>query len=451
VESLKELAEQRSKLVVDARRMLDAAPNGKLSAEDEEVYAKLEKDIEAACDKIDERTKADGRKDRLRVLEARLSEPLPRQVPPGRPGEPRPGTDGAALSWDPGSLTWDFGRAGKLSVAELGDEDEPPPEQLLTRSRPEYERAFRSYLRYRPGKVERLGLMVGVDPKGGYLVPMTFLTGLIKFLDDEVTMRRLATVLPPTTAKSVGALSYDTDYNNADWTPEVPASDLTEDDSARFGVRELTPHLLTKFVKTSRKMLRSSTFPLETFLQQRLAYKFGITENGTFLTGDGAQKPLGVFTASDYGIPTSRDVTASSATAFTADDVIDLVEGVKDVYQRRGTILATREFRKRARKLKSGGGDYLLTEMNNSGTMIPTLMGHPLIVDENAPNTFTAGQYVAVFGDFRFYYIQDGIDLELQRLDELLALRNQVGWVARKETDGMPVLAEAFARLKLAA
>ena len=36
-----------------------------------------------------------------------------------------------------------------------------------------------------------------------------------------------------------------------------------------------------------------------------------------------------------------------------------------------------------------------------------------------------------------------------KRLDELFALKNQVGWVGRKETDGMPVLAEAFSRLKL--
>jgi hypothetical protein len=39
----------------------------------------------------------------------------------------------------------------------------------------------------------------------------------------------------------------------------------------------------------------------------------------------------------------------------------------------------------------------------------------------------------------------------VQRLVELYAETNQVGFIGRAEVDGMPVLAEAFARLKCAA
>jgi len=38
----------------------------------------------------------------------------------------------------------------------------------------------------------------------------------------------------------------------------------------------------------------------------------------------------------------------------------------------------------------------------------------------------------------------------MQRLVELYAATNQVGFVGRLESDGMPVLAEAFVRVKLA-
>ena len=38
----------------------------------------------------------------------------------------------------------------------------------------------------------------------------------------------------------------------------------------------------------------------------------------------------------------------------------------------------------------------------------------------------------------------------VQRLVELYAETNQTGFIGRVETDGMPVLAEAFARVKLA-
>ena len=37
----------------------------------------------------------------------------------------------------------------------------------------------------------------------------------------------------------------------------------------------------------------------------------------------------------------------------------------------------------------------------------------------------------------------------IQRLNELYARTNQVGFIGRLETDGMPVLGEAFARVKL--
>lgn len=39
--------------------------------------------------------------------------------------------------------------------------------------------------------------------------------------------------------------------------------------------------------------------------------------------------------------------------------------------------------------------------------------------------------------------------MELQRLDELYAATNQVGFIGRRELDAMPVLGEAFARLTL--
>lgn len=442
-EALKTLVDQRAKLVHDARAILDRAQSeGRdMLAEEIEQYEALDAQIEKLCDQIDAKRTGEQRQDRLRQYEDMLSEPLPRQVPPSRPELPRGATEAA-------QQTFGFGRAGELSLGDISETDPRLAETLRHRCGEKYRKAFLSYLRGEPRDYEQLGLVTGNDPQGGYLAPMAFVSTLIKFVDDMVKMRSLATVLPPTTAKSVGAVSFDTDYADADWTAEVPASDLSEDNAARFGSREMTPHLLTKLVKTSRKMLRSATLNLETFLAQRFAYRFALSENSAYMTGSGSQRPLGVFTASSSGIPTSRDTTCASTTTFTFDEVIDLKESVKDQYQARGTFFASRTFRKMCRKLKDGMGQYLLVE-NNAGTGVTMLLDRPLVVDENAPSTFTTGQYIAVFGDFSFYWIQDGINLEIQRLDELFSLRNQVGWIGRKETDGMPVLAEAFGRLIL--
>ena len=71
-------------------------------------------------------------------------------------------------------------------------------------------------------------------------------------------------------------------------------------------------------------------------------------------------------------------------------------------------------------------------------------------MSEYVPNTFTTGLYTGVLADWRFYWIADALDMTVQRLVELYARSNQIGFIGRKETDGMPVLAEAFARVKMA-
>jgi HK97 family phage major capsid protein len=71
-------------------------------------------------------------------------------------------------------------------------------------------------------------------------------------------------------------------------------------------------------------------------------------------------------------------------------------------------------------------------------------------MSEYAPNTFTTGLYVGLIGDWSQYWIVDALDLTIQRLVELYAETNQTGFIGRMETDGAPVLAEAFARVKLA-
>ena len=53
-------------------------------------------------------------------------------------------------------------------------------------------------------------------------------------------------------------------------------------------------------------------------------------------------------------------------------------------------------------------------------------------------------------GDFRYYWIADALDMQIQRLVELYARTNQTGFIGRLETDGMPVLEEAFVRLQMA-
>jgi HK97 family phage major capsid protein len=79
------------------------------------------------------------------------------------------------------------------------------------------------------------------------------------------------------------------------------------------------------------------------------------------------------------------------------------------------------------------------------------LLSKPVNMSEYAPNTFTAGLYVGIYGDLKNYWIVDSLNLEVKVLAELYARTNQIDYLSRLETDGAPVMPAAFARVKLGA
>lgn len=436
--SLKELIDERAKLVMDNRKIMDKAKseNRQLNTEESAEYDKRDSDIDKLCNEIDAKRADDKRRSRLNDYNDMLADSAGRQVL------------ASAVDAMPTNAA---GAHNPIKLSVSGNEIVlQPGTRQHERCQEKYLRDFNAYL---TGQAigEQLSLQTAIDPKGGYLAPPTFVAMLIKFLDDFVFMRQLATVLPPmSSAVSIGAPSWDTDPGDSDWTAEIPASDISEDDTATVGKREFKPNLITKLVTISQKLIRSSVLPIDSFLISRLGYKAGITEEKGFLTGSGAQQPLGVFTASADGIDTSRDTTASGTTSFTADDLINTKYSLKGPYQQRATWIFHRLVIKLIRKLKDGMGQYLWAPgLNNS--MPDTILDRPFVMSEYAPSTMTTGLYAGVIGDFKTgYWICDSLELEIQRLVEVFARRNKVGFIARKETDGAPVLAECFARLKLA-
>lgn len=340
-------------------------------------------------------------------------------------------------------------REEQRMAAATSEAERPVPEsteQRTPRNSPEYRRAFTNYLRN--GLLSLTGddqraLQADNPTLGGYLMaPQTFINTLIKAVDDETFIRRFATVLSVGGSESLGAPSLDADPADADWTGEITS--VGEDSTMAFGKRELVPTMLTKLVKVSMKLVNRVP-DVETLVANRLGYKFAISQEKAYLTGSGAGQPLGVFTASVDGITTARDVaTDNLQTAFTADGLINCKYHLKSQYWRNARWIFHRTAVRNIAKLKDGEGQYIFDLSTNS------LLGFPLHTSEYAPSTFTAGLYVGILGDFSKYWIADGMTYSVQRLVELYARNNQVGLIGRMEADGMPVLAEAFARVTLA-
>lgn len=410
---LKELREKRGKAIEDMRAVVtaaEAAGRATMSAEDQALYDKHFKAHTELSDEI-------KREEQLTNLER---ESALRALP------------NSALGSGPGA-----------SAAEL--ENQAKAEREM--------KAFNMALIRGMGGVPaelRNDLKVGVDTEGGYLVPpMQFVRDLIKAVDDMVFVRRLATVIPVTEAQSLGVPSLDTDPADADWTTELATGN--EDTAMAFGRRELHPHPLAKRIKVSNKLLRLAP-GAENLVRQRLAYKFGITQEKGFLTGNGAGQPLGLFTANANGISTGRDIsTGNTTTSITFDGLTEAKYGLKAQYRMRSGTgwMFHRDAMKQIAKLKDGDGQYIWRTSVREGEP-DRLLGMAYYESEYAPNTFTTGLYVGMLGDYSNYWIADSLAMQLQRLVELYAETNQVGFIGRMESDGMPVLEEAFVRVKLA-
>jgi HK97 family phage major capsid protein len=320
------------------------------------------------------------------------------------------------------------------------------------RATDEYRAAFGRYLldgNRNITEAELRALSVGNNVQGGYLVAgEQFVTTLIKAIDDLVFIRAKATKYTVGAAQSMGAPSLDADPADADWTSEVLTG--SEDSTMAFGKRALTPHPLAKRLKLSKTLVRIASLGVESLVAKRLAYKFAITQEKAFLTGSGANQPLGLFVASNDGIPTSRDVNeGNTTTAIVADNLVAMKYGLKAQYWPRAEWLWSRTAMKQIAQLKESTTNAYIWQPGLQKGQPDMILGAPINMSEYVPATFTTGLYVGMLGDFSNYWIADALDMQLQVLTELYAEANQNGYIGRMETDGMPVLAEAFVRSKL--
>jgi HK97 family phage major capsid protein len=424
--TLAERQDERFKLVTRMREINDLSEKEKRSFNEAEQteYTKTE----ARVDELDAEIRADEDREKraakLKDLETRVTDPA--KLPATKP-TPTP---------DPQKRS----------------------EPVGPRATPEYRDMFRAYLGGGMMAAERHlvekrvdTLQVGLFTKGGALVaPEQMVAELLKFVDETVFVDRFARHFRLTSALSLGVPTLDTDVDDFDWTAELLTGSATD---LAVGGRALTPHPMAKNVKISKTLNRISSIPIDQLVRERLGYKVGVTREKAFLTGDGNQKPLGIFTASALGVPTSRDsATDNTATAMTADGLIEAKHLLKAQYWSMARWVFHRDGIKNIRKLKDGQGNYLwqpgLAGLSGQGS---TILDLPYDISEFAPNTFTASLYVGALCAWPFYWIADALDMTVQFLDQLYAATNTDGYIARMETDGAPVLAEAFVRVKLGA
>ena len=389
-----DLKQDRAKLVAQMREIMDRNADVEMNVDDKATYAKLEKDFDILNERISAEEKL---MDRERGIETQQKQEKP--------------ADHQQL----------FARALSGNTADIA--------------------AYRNDGEFAGDYV------LGTGATAGYLsAPTQFVEQLIKGLDDVLFMRNISHKTPKLgAAQSLGFPYRKTAAADADWKTEVAAADV--ESTLDFGLREFKPNRMTKLIKLSKTLVGHSNMAPGVVLDE-LRRVIGVTLEKAYMTGNGSAKPLGVFVASESGIYTDRDVTASGATSVTFDDLINVKYALKGQYHNRAQWVMHRDLVKMIAKLKDLDQQYIWQPSTQAGQP-DRLLGSPVNMSEFAPNTYTAGLYAAVYGDFDFYWICDADALYLQVLNELYATTNQVGYLFQYFGDGAPVVGEAFSRLKM--
>ena len=390
-----ELREKRAKAWEAAKAFLDShrKENGVLSAEDDAAYTKMEQEITDLGKEIE-------RLERQEALDAELNRPV------NKPLTAKPG-----------------GRADMDGEEKTG------------RASDDYRKNFWNAMRSKvPMPSVTDALQIGTDSEGGYLVPDEYERTLVEALEEENVFRQMAKVIK--TSSGDRKIPVVASKGTASWIDEEGAFPESDDS---FWQVSIGAYKLGTMIKVSEELLNDSVFDLQSYISREFARRIGAKEEEAFFTGDGKGKPLGVLAAKGGA---EAGVTAASATAVTADELMDLYYAMKSPYRKKSVWVLNDSTIKAIRKLKDGNGQYLWQPSLTAGTP-DTILGRPVKTSAYMP-AIAAGAKSIAFGDFSYYWIADRQGRSFKRLNELFAATGQVGFLASQRVDGRLILAEAI-------
>ena len=389
------LREKRAKLWDETKAFLDShrGEDGMVSAEDNATYEKMEADVVALGKEIE-------RLERQVAIDRELDQPA------STPLVSRPIT----------IISQKDGRASD-----------------------EYKQAFWNQMRGRNTYEIRNALQVGELSEGGYTVPDEFEHQLIEGLEDENIMRGLVHVI--TTGSGEHKIPIVASHGTGSWVEEE--QQIPESDDA-FSQVTLSAHKFATMIRISRELLNDSAFDLAGYIAHEFVRRAGAAEEQAILTGDGSHKPIGLLHDT---LGAQVGVTAASSTAITADELIDMQHSLKSGYRRKAVWIMNDATISAVRKLKDGQGQYIWQPGIKEGA--PDMLFNQRVLMSNYMPLIATGNKVILYGDFSYYWLAEREGRTLERLNELYAVTDQIGFKMTERLDGRLILPEAVKCFKM--
>ena len=287
----------------------------------------------------------------------------------------------------------------------------------------------------------RNALQIGELTEGGYTVPDEYEHTLVEALQEENIMRGLVHVI--TTSSGDRKIPLVTSKGSASWVEEEAT--IPESDDA-FGQITLSAHKVGSMIRISEELLHDSAFDLAGYISHEFARRVGAAEEEAIISGNGTHKPTGLLHAT---LGAETGLTTAAVAAITADELIDLQHSLKAGYRRKACYIMNDATVKLLRKLKDGNGAF----MWQPGLLLgqPDTLLNQKVLTSNFMPLPAAGNKAILYGDYSYYWLADREGRSLQRLNELYAATDQVGFKITQRVDGRLILREAVKCLSMKA
>lgn len=286
------------------------------------------------------------------------------------------------------------------------------------------ERAFADYV---TGKVTELraGEQNISMANNGAIIPTTIANKIIKAVKDRCPILAGATIY-----NVKGNLKVPV-WGKANTTHDITAGYQTEftditADSGKFTSVDLGGYLVGALVLVGKSVENNAAFDVVGFIVNQIADEVAAFLSKELLNGTGSSAMQGA-------LNTSTSLTAASATAITADELIELQSKVKQVYQVNACWTMHPDTFLAIKKLKDGNNRYLLQD-NVSGAFPYMLLGKPVYLDDNMP-TIAASAKAILYGDYSGLSVNFRENISVEVLREKYATQHAIGVCSWCEVD----------------
>lgn len=285
-----------------------------------------------------------------------------------------------------------------------------------------------------------------VPSEGGFLVPETLRSELLKVSLETSIVRPRARVVPMETARvPFPAIDSTTNVGSVYggivgyWTEEGAALTASQ---ASFGRIVLDAKKLTAYTEVPNELISDSITSFEMFISQIFPEALGFYEDDAFMNGTGVGEPQGFLNA-DAAVSVTKEVGQAGQTIVWENVVKMFARMLPSSLGRAVWIASIDTFPELATMALNVGTGGSAVWLNNGVEGPPmTILGRPVIFTEKAPVVGTAGDLN--FVDLGYYLIGDRQVMSAKSSEHSKFQEDKTAYRIIERVDGQPWLQSAI-------